>query len=85
MQGQPQVQNAAQTNAMSLLFARYVAGQIEDTSWNQCMQILDANDTSPEERLALAAYFNDAFSEQESIVPKTRDLQAFLMEIRHTR
>lgn len=51
--------------AMPQLFVRYVAGQIEDPFWDQFMQVLDANETSPEERLALAAFFNDAFSELE--------------------
>lgn len=52
-------------SAMPHLFARYVAGQIDDPFWDQFMQVLDDNETSPEERLALAAFFNDAFSELE--------------------
>ena len=46
---------------MPILFARYVAGQIDDPFWDQFMQVLDANETPPAERLALAAFLNDAF------------------------
>lgn len=56
---------AAHMTAMPLLFARYVAGQIDEPFWDQFMQVLDANGTPPDERLALAAFFNDAFAELE--------------------
>lgn len=49
--------------AMSLLFARYVAGQIADPAWNQIMAILDAEDTSMDERVALANFISDAFQD----------------------
>lgn len=55
----------ARVAPMSLLFARYVAGQIEDSFWDQFMQVLDANDTPPQDRLAFAAFFNDAVSVME--------------------
>lgn len=49
--------------AMPLLFARYVAGQIDDPFWDQFMSVLDANGTPAEERVALATFFNDAVAE----------------------
>ena len=54
---------SAGLTAMPLLFARYVAGQIADPFWDQFMNVLDANGTPAEERVALAAFFNDAFAE----------------------
>lgn len=71
--------------AMPLLFARYVAGQIDDPFWDQFMQVLDANDTPPDERLALAAFFNDAFAELEPSavkLPRHGEVEELLREIR---
>lgn len=61
MQPQTTFRPATPMAPMPLLFARYVAGQIDDPFWDRFMQVLDANDTPPAERLALAAFLNDAF------------------------
>ena len=69
---------------MPLLFARYVAGQIEDPFWDQFMQVLDANDTPPAERLALAAFLNDAFFDlgpDTITMPKSEELRDLLAEV----
>ncbi len=52
--------SAVEATALSLLFARYVAGHISDTSWSQMMSTLDDGATSLEERLALVNFLNDA-------------------------
>lgn len=74
--------------AMPLLFARYVAGQIEDPFWDQFMQVLDANDTPADDRLALAAFFNDAFAELEPSevkLPRHGEVEELLREVRSPR
>ena len=52
--------HSKEATALSLLFARYVAGEISDTSWGTLMSLLDESDANPEERLALVNFFNDA-------------------------
>ena len=69
---------------MPLLFARYVAGQIADPFWDQFMQVLDANETPPAERLALVAFLNDAFFDlgPDSVkMPQTEEMKALLAEV----
>lgn len=67
--------------AMSLLFARYVAGQIADPAWGQIMNILDSDDTSAEERVALANFISDAWQDcgaNEVEVPKADEVYDFV-------
>lgn len=52
--------DSKEATALSLLFARYVAGEISDSSWSTLMALLDESDANPEERLALVNFFNDA-------------------------
>lgn len=69
---------------MPLLFARYVAGQIDDPFWDQFMQVLDANETPPAERLALAAFLNDAFFDlgPGSVkIPHSKEIKELLAEV----
>ena len=69
---------------MPLLFARYVAGQIADPFWDQFMQVLDANETPPAERLALAAFLNDAFFDlgPDTIkMPQSKEMKDLLAEV----
>jgi len=71
----------SKTTGMSLLFARYVAGQIADPAWNRIMSILDADDTSMEERVALANFISDAYQElgpNNIEVPKTDEVRDFV-------
>ncbi len=75
---------AAPLSPMPLLFARYVAGQISDPFWDQFMKVLDANDTPPAERLALAAFLNDAFFDlgpETVTMPKSVEAQDLLSEV----
>ena len=46
------------------LFARYVTGQIEEPLWTKFMQALDDTEGQPSERMALAAFLNDAVRDQ---------------------
>lgn len=67
--------------AMSLLFARYVAGQIPDPAWSQIMTILDGADASAEERVALANFISDACQDlgpAEVKVPKADEVHDFV-------
>jgi hypothetical protein len=66
---------------MSLLFARYVAGQIADPAWSQIMAILDAEDTSMDERVALANFISDAFQDlgpDDVKVPPSNEVRDFV-------
>ena len=69
--------------AMPALFARYVAGQIDEPFWDQFMQVLDANDTPPADRLALAAFFSDAFADlgADVQIPPFAEVQELLSEV----
>ncbi len=81
MHPQPDRSPATRLAPLPLLFARYVAGQIEDPFWDQFMQVLDANETTPQERLALAAFFNDAFAElkpEQVRMPKSEEVRELL-------
>lgn len=69
---------------MPVLFARYVAGQIDDPFWDRFMQVLDANDTPPAERLALAAFLNDAFFDlglDTMTMPESNEVKKLLAEV----
>lgn len=52
--------SAAEATALSLLFARFLSGQIPDVSWTQMMSILDEDVTSIEERAGLVNFLSDA-------------------------
>ena len=84
MQSPASFRPAAPLAPMPSLFARYVAGQIADPFWDQFMQVLDANDTPPAERLALAAFLNDAFFELglDTIkMPQSDEVKELLAEV----
>lgn len=69
---------------MPILFARYVAGQIDDPFWDQFMQVLDANETPPAERMALAAFLNDAFFDlgPDAVkMPRSEEMKELLAEV----
>ncbi len=48
------------TAPLSLLFSRYVAGEISDGSWTHIMSLLDESGVDTDERMALVDFFNDA-------------------------
>jgi hypothetical protein len=52
--------SAAESTALSLLFSRFVAGEISDAAWIQMMAALDEGDTNAEERSALVNFLSDA-------------------------
>ncbi len=54
---------AAHRRALSLLFARYVAGQIAEGQWQAFATTYDAAGLDAESRAALAAFYNDAVAE----------------------
>ncbi|MEX0747528.1 MAG: hypothetical protein WED81_00190 [Rhodothermales bacterium] len=77
----PRSFGARNVTALSVLFARYVSGQISDSAWTQIMSILDADDTTMEERVALASFISDACRDlgPESVnVPKLNEVQDFV-------
>ena len=49
--------------SLSLLFARYVRGEIGDTIWANLMRLLDDGDVTTAERLALARFMNEVVAE----------------------
>ncbi|MDX1530110.1 MAG: hypothetical protein R3362_01155 [Rhodothermales bacterium] len=65
--------------ALSLLFARYVAGKIAQAHWDAFSAALDEADASGDERAALAAFFLDAAgSGQEVKLPQPGELEEVL-------
>lgn len=69
---------------MPMLFARYVAGQIDDPFWDQVMQVLDVTETPPSDRMALAAFLSDAFSDLEPDaikMPGTEEMVDLLADV----
>lgn len=57
------------TSALTLLMARYIAGEIADQIWGRISAFLDAETTTAEERLAFAAYMNEWLDEQRKTTP----------------
>ena len=49
--------------AHTLLFARYVAGQIAEPAWQHISSVFDGEVASPVERDAFATFLSDACSE----------------------
>ena len=47
------------TNPLGRLFARYLAGQIEESVWKRFLSALDSFESNPSERSALIAFFDD--------------------------
>lgn len=81
----PNVHPLHRPSAMMLLFARYISGQIAEASWHRFVSAFDETDASPEEREALAEFFNDAlrdFGPHAVSLPGAKDAQDFLAETR---
>ena len=47
---------------LSGLFARYIAGEIEEPLWKRFLSALDAIETRPRERMALIAFMHDVLN-----------------------
>lgn len=52
--------STAEATALSLLFTRFVSGEISEAVWDQMMSVLDEGETSLEERSALVNFLSDA-------------------------
>ena len=68
-------------SALSLLFARYVAGQINEAAWQQLSNVFDAGVASLDERDAFAYFVSDAYNElgPEALkVPHLDEVEAML-------
>lgn len=50
---------------MTLLFARYLAGEISESAWNKLMGFMDSERLSKQERDALVTSVNKALSEKK--------------------
>lgn len=68
-------------SAHSLLFARYVTGQIKESSWRQITRVFDAEVASHDERDAFASFISDAWNEvgPDSLdVPRLEEVEEML-------
>ena len=67
-------------SALSELFRRYVAGQLNENALGELMDAIDTSETSPEEREALAEFYNDALHlGLDAIqIPKQEELRELL-------
>lgn len=75
----PSVLALSSPPALTLLFARYVAGQIAQAQWDQLAAALDAAEASPEERAALARFYLDATAAGAEVkLPQPGELQDVL-------
>ncbi len=50
------------SNPLGWLFARYLAGQIEESVWKRFMSALETFESNPSERSAFIAFFHDILS-----------------------
>ena len=51
------------SNAMTDLLTKYVAGEIQDGPWSQFMELIDGDAISSTERHAIAVFYADAISD----------------------
>ncbi|MEM8557610.1 MAG: hypothetical protein AAGG50_07290 [Bacteroidota bacterium] len=65
---------------MSLLFLRYVAGQITETRWSSLAALLDDTDATVTERDALARFFLDTAA--DAPLPTLPEVTDLLTEMR---
>ena len=82
-----QTASHAQTRPSNLqaLFTHYIAGQINDASWDTLMHTFDADVATQPEREAIAAFYRDALRERDAFVaplPKVEEVQDLLFSTR---
>ncbi len=68
-------------SALSLLFARYVAGHINEAAWQQLTHVFDAGVGSLDERDAFAYFISDACNDlgpDALKVPRLDEVEAML-------
>jgi hypothetical protein len=71
--------------ALQTLFARYMNGQIADSSWRQFMHAYDDGGTTIQEKEALAEFYSDALQElgpDTVSLPALKEVEDLLAEIR---
>ncbi len=47
------------SNPLGRLFARYLAGQIDESVWNRFLRTLESYESNPSERSAMIAFVDD--------------------------
>lgn len=52
------------SSLLPTLFARYIKGEIEESLWMRFLNRLDAEDSQPQERMALIVFMNDFLVER---------------------
>lgn len=68
--------------ALTLLLARYIAGQIADAHWDAFSSAFDAADLDPESRAALASFYSDALAEGPVKVPTPAEIEDLVAAVR---
>lgn len=74
--------------SFSLLFARYVRGEIGDAIWTNLMELLDAADVDTNERLAFARFASEVVSESGPSalrIPRDQEARDILIDTRPDR
>ena len=76
----PAVVRSTTTHALSILLARYVAGEIADAQMAAVSDLFEDTDATPAERLAFARFYLDAMAagEGEHAVPKPAEVEGVL-------
>ena len=65
--------------ALTLLLARYVAGQVAETQLFGLSNLLDEADATADERAAFASFYLEALNDGEDLaLPKADELNEFL-------
>lgn len=65
---------------LSRLFARYIAGEIEEPLWKKFLSALDAIETCPLERMALIAFMHDVLNTTTGRAYRNLQLNRLLAE-----
>ena len=65
---------------LSRLFARYIAGEIDEPLWKKFLSALDANETKPSERMALISFMYDVLTSTTGRAYRNLQLNRLLAE-----
>ncbi len=74
-----------QDSALAKLFTYYVAGQIGEEQWRQLSRLLDARNTTREEREALATFYTDLLRDRppaELRIPRPKEFRDLMALVR---
>jgi hypothetical protein len=72
-------------SALAKLFTYYVSGQISEAEWKQLSRLLDARNTTPEEREALATFYTDLLRDRapaELRIPRPKEFRDLIALVR---